>query len=298
MSQIIINSPKAFILAIRPKTLGAILCPLLIGSAFAKLENNFSWFYFINVIICGLSLQILANLVNDYGDFIKGGDTEQRLGPKRVMQMGFMSTKAMMSFIAVIMLVISILGLILVFKAGIGILLLGILSLSLCLWYTLGPYPLAYLGFSEIFIWFFFGPLPALGAYYIQTSSLSWPVFFASLTPAFLSTALLLTNNLRDIQEDEKNHKKTLAVRFGEYFVRRLLIILLLLTFLSPIIVFFYTKNYVILLSLFDLITPLKYFKMILYKPISKDFNLLLANIGKTLYLYGIFFAISLLYGN
>lgn len=291
------NSLKAWLLAFRLKTLGAMLCPILIGSAFALKDKIFSWHYFFLTATCAILLQILANLVNDYGDFIKGADTAERLGPPRSMQMGWVTKNAMIISILLVLFACIILGLFLVFKAGPLVLLVGMFAIFFALWYTLGPLPLAYLGFSEVVVFLFFGPLAALGAYYIQTNDFLFFTFIASLTPAMLSTALIMTNNLRDLKEDAKNCKKTLSVRFGEKFSRFGIFLLLVLSMIPVIYLFFCLHNNLILLSLIPLIGLLKFRNFIFYEPLSKKFNLLLASIGKTLYLFGIIFSFGLVYG-
>lgn len=291
-----INLSKAFILACRPKTLGAMFCPVFIGLCFAYKEQRFSWFYAFCTLICSLLLQVLANLANDYGDFLKKADTNERLGPIRVMQMNIISPNTMIFFITITLLICLTLGLIISLKSGWVIVLIGLISVIIALGYTLGPFALAYFGFCEVIVWFIFGPISALGTYYVQTDSLSLQVFLASLSSGFLASALLLTNNLRDIKEDKKNHKKTIAVRYEENFCRKLLLALLGLSFLTPILLSYYNKNLLFLLSGLVLLIPFKNIKMILHEKVSKNFNNLLADIGKTLYLFALFLGLIIIY--
>lgn len=287
---------KAFLWACRFKTLGAIFCPVFIGLCFAYKNYIFSWMYAFITMLCGLLLQILANLANDYGDFLKNADTKERLGPTRVMQMKIISPNTMIFFIMIVLFLCLTLGFILILKIGWPIILIGLISVAIALGYTLGPYPLAYMGFCEIIVWLFFGALPALGAYYVQTQNFSYEVFLASLSSGFLASALLLTNNLRDITEDKKNHKKTLAVRYGENYARKLIFLLLLLSFLTPVLLSYYTDNLIFVLSGFFLLIPLRHKNMLFNEKISKKFNYLLADIGKTLYLFGLFLGLTILY--
>lgn len=292
------NSLSAWILASRPKTLGAICCPVLIGSSFALADGHFKPIYFLTTLLCSLFLQILANFVNDYGDFIKGSDKEDRLGPPRAMQMGLISHGAMLKGIVLVLLLAIALGLLLVAQAGLPIFITGAFCIFLCLWYTLGPKPLAYLGFAEIAILLVFGPLATLGSYYVHSSMLSWPLFFASFSPGFLSAALLLTNNLRDVVQDQKNHKRTIAVRCGARFARVAIFGLLVLSTSSPLIlVISFSYSPLLLLSLLALLLPARHLGLILFEPISARFNLMLASVGQSLYLLGLLMSLGIIYG-
>lgn len=295
---VVTNSLQAWVKASRPKTLGAICCPILIGSACAMAHGTFARIYFVVTLVCSISLQILANVVNDYGDFLKGSDSHERLGPPRAMQMGWITPSAMRKGIAVISMSTIVLGLVLVNRGGMPIFLTGCISLFLCMWYTLGPLPLAYLGFSELMILVVFGPLAALGAYYVQTLSFSLEVLVASTSPGLLATALILTNNLRDIREDQKNHKRTIAVRFGEKFARIAIVSLVISALMGPIIlVSAFGYSPILLVACLALGLPARHFLMILREPISARFNLMLASIGISLYLFGMLMSLGLVYG-
>lgn len=292
------NSLRAWILASRPKTLGAISCPLLMGNALAYQYVDFSWQHFVVMMIDGLLLQILVNVVNDYGDFMKGSDQDDRLGPPRAMQMGWISKNAMLIGIAVLLFLSGSLGLFLVYAGGPIIFVLGALALLLCLAYTLGPMPLAYLGFAEVIIFFVFGPIIVLGSFFVQTHTITTPVVVSSLSPGFLAAALLLTNNLRDTVQDRRNNKRTTAVRLGEKAARALIIALLCATCLGPmLLVVYFSFSPLILLSCFALVLPAQHVVMIARAPISARFNLMLAAIGKALYWFGVIFCVGLLYG-
>ena len=296
MHSIAPNSLSAWILASRPKTLGAILSPVLVGSALAYTYKKFDFSIMFISIICAILLQILANIVNDYCDFIKGKDTAERLGPPRAMQLNLITPEVMQKGIGLLLLAIIFSGMPLIFRAGLEILALGILCIFFSVWYTAGPKPLSYLGFSEIAVLIFFGPVPLLGAYYCQTLSYSLVGLAASVGPAFLATALIMTNNLRDIQEDAKNNKKTIAVRFGEEFSRRTIIFLIITSMISPVmLVVFFGYNYLLLIILILLAIPARSFKAILHDPVSRDFNIIFAHIGQMIYLYGILFSIGII---
>jgi 1,4-dihydroxy-2-naphthoate octaprenyltransferase len=289
------NSWQAWLLASRPKTLGAILCPILIANALAFHHKKLSFMLFFLVLLSSVLLQVLANIVNDYGDFIKGADTKKRLGPARALAQGLLSKESALKGIIILVSIIIILGLFLVFHSGIIILIIGLLGLFLALWYTLGKTPLAYLGFAEVAVMLFFGPIPLFGAYFVQTGSFCEEIFALSISPSALSVALIMTNNLRDLAEDRLSHKRTLAVRFGQGFSRFAILILLCLSMLSPIImVLKYSYSPVILCALLSLILPFSALPIILKEPISARFNLMLAQIGKSLYLYGLLMSVGI----
>lgn len=297
MNQVATNSLTSFFLASRPKTLGAIVCPVILGSSLAFAHGHFIPSLFITTLSCSVLLQILANFINDYGDFIKGGDTSQRLGPKRALQMGWISKEVMQKSIGILVLMILALGLVLVFRGGLPILFTGIFSLVLCFWYTVGPRPLSYLGFSEIAILIFFGPLPVTGSYYLQSLSVTPLLLVLSISPAFLSTALIMANNLRDIEEDKKNNKRTLAVRFGEKFSKASLIFFILGASLTPVLlVIFYHYAWWVLASCLCLIPALKPL-VILREPVSVRYNVIFGGIGKTLYGLSFFLLLGIIYG-
>jgi 1,4-dihydroxy-2-naphthoate polyprenyltransferase len=296
--KVITNSLYAVFLASRPKTLSAIVCPVLIGSSFAVIKGLFSFNIFVLTLLCALALQALSNFINDYGDFIKGADTAKRLGPPRAMQMGWLCEKTIKKVIVVTLLFIIGLGFPLVIRGGLLILIVGILSIACCAWYTLGKKPLSYLGFAEIIVFLMFGPLSVLGSYYVQTLSFSIEPIVVSFAPGFLSAALLLANNLRDAEEDQKHFKNTLAVRFGEQFARLGIVILITLVFTVPLILSIaFSYSPAVLLSCIPLIIPLTKFPMILFDPISAKFNDVLASIGQTLLLFGICLSLGIIYG-
>lgn len=297
-SLIATNSADAFINAARLKTLGAISCPVLLGSALAVRRDEFSLGIFFMTMTSSLLLQILANFINDYGDFIKGSDACDRLGPPRAMQMGWITKDVMIKGIGVILMLAILCGLPLVMRGGWPILAIGIMGIALCGWYTLGSRPLAYRGFVEIIIFLVFGPFAVIATYYLQTLSIESDALLVGIAPGALATALILTNNLRDIEQDRKNHKLTIAVRLGERFARFAIIGLILLSFIGPLImVVIMSYSPIVLCSYMALLLPVQYFKMIVFSPISRKFNLMLASIGKSLYLFGIILSIGIIYG-
>ena len=171
-------------------------------------------------LLGALLIQIGTNLSNDYFDFVKGADTEERLGPARATQAGWIRPEIILRSSLLVFAAAVIIGIFLVLRGGWPIVLIGIASVICGILYTGGPYPLAYLGLGEVFVVIFFGPVATLGTYYVQALEFSKEVFIAGLAPGLISTALIVVNNLRDIPTDIKARKRTLAVRFGYRFAR------------------------------------------------------------------------------
>ena len=171
-------------------------------------------------LLGALLIQIGTNLSNDYFDFVKGADTEERLGPARATQAGWIRPEIILRSSLLVFAAAVIIGIFLVLRGGWPIVLIGIASVICGILYTGGPYPLAYLGLGEIFVVIFFGPVATLGTYYVQALEFSKEVFVAGLAPGLLSTALIAVHNLRVIPTDIKARKRTLAVRFGYRFAR------------------------------------------------------------------------------
>ena len=171
----------------------------------AELSHLFSA---LAALLGALLIQIGTNLSNDYFDFVKGADTEERLGPARATQAGWIRPEIILRSSLLVFAAAVIIGIFLVLRGGWPIVLIGIASVICGILYTGGPYPLAYLGLGEIFVVIFFGPVATLGTYYVQALEFSKEVFIAGLAPGLLSTALIAVNNLRDIPTDIKARKK------------------------------------------------------------------------------------------
>ena len=285
---------QSWVLASRPKTLPAALVPVIVGSALAINEGKFILIYSLIALVCSVLIQIGTNFVNDLYDFLKGADNEKRKGPIRVLASGLISVKEMEIGSFLIFLIAFLLGLILVLKAGLLILFIGILSILAGIAYTAGPFPLAYNGLGDIFVFMFFGIVGTMGTYYIQTEKISMVSFLTSIPVGALITNILVVNNYRDIEEDEAAGKKTLAVIFGKNFARYQYIFLLSVSFLVPaILFFFYHFNSWILLPFITI--PLAY-KLIamLFKLEGLQLNKTLELTAKFSALFGILFAAGL----
>ncbi len=207
---------RAWLLAIRPATLPAAVGPVLVGLAVAISLGVFEPLPALAALAVALLLQIASNVGNDLSDFRKGVDTEERLGPPRAAAMGLLSERELLAGLVVIVGLAGLVGLYLVSVGGIVILVLGIAAVVSAFAYSGGPWPYGYHGLGEVFVFVFFGLVAVAGTTYLQT--LTWePLAFAAAIPVgALITAILVINNLRDLDTDARTGKRTLAVMLGE----------------------------------------------------------------------------------
>jgi len=210
-----------WILAARPRTLGAAVIPVLAGTALAFAAHAFDPLLTALILACAILIQIATNYFNDAIDHAKGADTADRLGPTRATSSGLLTARAMMTGGAVCLALAAALAIPLILRGGWPILALGLLSLLLAYAYTGGPFPLAYLGLGEIFVVLFFGVCAVAGTFYLNALHLSPTAALAGLQIGLHSSVLLAVNNLRDLETDRAAHKRTLAARFGLTFARR-----------------------------------------------------------------------------
>jgi 1,4-dihydroxy-2-naphthoate octaprenyltransferase len=211
----------AWFLAVRPKTLPAAVSPVLVGCAVAWAADGFHLGTAIAAFAVALLLQIAANLANDVADFRRGADTAERLGPVRVTQSGLIRSERITMATAVVLVLAAIPGLYLVWRGGPLLAGLGLLAMLAAVAYTAGPKPFGYLGLGEVFVFLFFGPVAVIGTAYVMTGAASPLAVAASLPMGCLISAILVVNNLRDIDTDRAAGKHTLAVRMGREATRR-----------------------------------------------------------------------------
>jgi 1,4-dihydroxy-2-naphthoate octaprenyltransferase len=221
--------------AIRPKTLFASVSPILVGTAVAYHEGGEHVPTAIVALLVAVLLQITSNLANDYFDHMKGADVN-RVGPLRVMNAGLVSERQMQAAIGTSIGLSLLGGLYLVYQGGWPILVLGILAIICAVAYTGGPFPLGYHGLGEVFVFIFFGLVGVAGSAYVQTNNLTWLAIIASLPIACLATAIIVANNLRDIESDKAAGKHTLATRLGRWGTIREYHLLFAVAFLIPLL--------------------------------------------------------------
>lgn len=285
---------QSWLIACRPKTLLASVVPVIVGSALALSVNKFVMLYSIIAMLCSILIQIGTNFVNDLYDFLNGADNGKRKGPLRVLANGFISVAEMKIGSALIFLTAFLLGLYLVYVGGIIVLIIGVLSIIAGIAYTAGPYPLAYKGLGDIFVFTFFGLIGTMGTYYVHTHEFSALSFLVSIPVGALITNILVVNNYRDIDEDRLANKRTLAVIWGKAFTRNQYVLLLIASFIIPIILFiYYNFSYWILLPCLTLPLGIELIKM-LFTLEGTELNKTLELSAKLSALFGILFSIGL----
>jgi len=226
-------SPRqAWIMAARPKTLPASVAPIVVGIAFAYADGYFRWEPALAAFFCAMLLQIGSNFANDYFDFFKGADTEERLGPTRATAAGLLSPAAMRVGMVIVFGAAALVGLYLIAVGGWPIFGLGVAALVAAVAYTGGPFPFGYYGLGDLFVFLFFGLVGVGGTYYLQALTVSPAVLVAASAVGLLVTNILVVNNLRDIDTDRRAKKHTLAVLLGRRGARIEYTLWLLLAYL------------------------------------------------------------------
>ncbi len=209
---------QAWVLATRPRTLSAAAAPVVAGSGLAAVDGVFAALPAFAALLGALFIQIATNLANDYYDFVKGGDTAERLGPVRVTQAGILAPEAVLRGMMVALGLALVTGIYLAWVAGWPVVVIGLVSMLMGVCYTGGPYPLSYHGLGDVFVFVFFGPVATATTYYVQAQLWSPGAILAGVGLGAFSTAMLVVNNLRDRETDGAAGKRTLAVRFGDGF--------------------------------------------------------------------------------
>ena len=215
MESVQTNSIKAWLLAGRPKTLAGAATPVLLGCALAYADG---WFQIIPALLCFLVaflMQIDANFINDFFDYLKGSDREDRLGPERACAQGWITMNAMKRGIALTTMTACLVGFFLLFYGGLEMIPVGLLCVLFAFLYTAGPYPLAYHGWGDVLVIVFFGFVPVGCTYYVMCHDWTWNVTIASLACGLIIDTLLMVNNYRDREQDALSGKKTIVVRLG-----------------------------------------------------------------------------------
>lgn len=209
---------QAWLEAARPKTLPASFSPVLVGCALAYRDGVFKLAPAILCVLVALLAQIASNFANDYFDFKKGADKEDRLGPERAVASGWITPKAMLWGTFITLGLSCLCGCFLLFFAGWELIGVGI-AIAICvLAYSAGPFPLAYNGLGDVCVVLFYGIIPVCFTYYVQALSFSLLSFLLSLSLGLLSANILIVNNYRDYEQDKAARKRTTIVLFGRTF--------------------------------------------------------------------------------
>ncbi|MBK9711056.1 MAG: 1,4-dihydroxy-2-naphthoate polyprenyltransferase [Kouleothrix sp.] len=288
------STAKIWLMAARPPTLPAAVVPVLVGSA-AVAGMAFRPLPFVAALLAAVLIQIGTNFANDYFDFHKGADTAERLGPVRVTQSGLLPPSTVRAAMIVVFGLAALIGLYLVLVGGWPILAIGLLSIAAGVLYTGGPYPLAYHGLGDLFVFVFFGLVAVCGTAYLHTGTVPAAAWFAALPVAMIVTAIIVVNNLRDIDTDRLAGKHTLAVLIGRRATRAEYLALVALAYLLlPLGVLLGLTSAWALLPLLTLPLAVQMVRTVLAEQ-GRPLNRVLAGTGRLHLLFGALFALGLL---
>ncbi len=226
---------RIWLMAARLRTLPAAIAPVFVGTALAGHEGSFDPIAFLAALLAALFIQVGTNLSNDYSDARRGADTEDRLGPVRVTAGGLVPPRQVLVATYVTFGLAVLCGIYLIVKAGPVLLLIGAASILAGVLYTGGPRPYGYEGLGEVFVFLFFGVVAVSGSYFVQVESLEWEAFAAAVPVGLLASAILVVNNVRDLETDRRAGKRTLAVRLGRARTRVLYSAMLALAYVALI---------------------------------------------------------------
>lgn len=278
--------------ATRPKTLPAAAAPVLVGTALALARDAFHAPSAIAALVGALLIQIGTNYANDFYDFQKGADTEDRLGPRRATQAGLVTPAAMKRAFVLAFALAFLVGSYLVVRGGWPIVAIGLASIVSGIAYTGGPYPLGYNGLGDLFVWIFFGPVAVGGTVWVQAHGIEPVDLVVGAAFGLLATAILSVNNLRDADTDVLAGKRTLAVRFGKGFARFEYAACLVVALLVPLVLGIVSERPALVGVL--LLVP---WAFVLYRRVARTegsaLNPLLGATGKFLVAYAVLFALG-----
>ena len=285
---------RLWLLAARPRTLPAAVAPVLVGTALAGSEDVFRALPFVAALIGSIFIQIGTNLSNDYSDARRGADTEDRLGPVRVTAGGLMPPRRVLIGTYIAFGVAVAAGLYLAAVAGWELLLVGVASILAGVLYTGGPRPYGYEGLGEFFVFFFFGVVAVVGSYFVQTEELRWEAFALGVPVGLLAAAILVVNNVRDVDTDRRAGKRTLAVKLGRERARLLFTAMIVTSFVVPLLLVPALSPWVLLALLaLPLAPPL--IRTVATRTDGPALNAALGGAGRLLAAYSLLLAVGVL---
>jgi 1,4-dihydroxy-2-naphthoate octaprenyltransferase len=216
------GAARIWVMAARVRTLPAAIAPVLVGTSLALGADQFHPLAFVAALLGAVFIQVGTNLSNDYSDARRGADTEDRLGPVRVTAGGLVPPRQVLVATYVTFGLAVACGVYLVAVAGPELIAVGAASILAGVLYTGGPRPYGYEGLGEVFVFLFFGIVAVAGSYFVQVQQLPWQAFVCAVPVGLLASAILVVNNVRDLDTDRRAGKRTLAVRLGRERTRAL----------------------------------------------------------------------------
>ena len=285
---------QAWGLAIRPRTLPAAAAGVVMGCALAWRDGLFRFDAALVCLLTALLLQIGSNLANDVFDFERGTDTPERLGPTRVTQAGLLTPFQVKFGMWIVFALAAFLGSYLIWLGGLPIIIIGVTAIIAAIAYTGGPFPLGYHGLGDIFVFIFFGLASVAGTYYVQAGFVSAAAWWMTIPPGLIITAILVVNNLRDIDNDRKGGKHTLAVRLGEGATKIQYLICMAVAYLTlPVAAWLGIVSWFSLLAWLSLPIAYKAAKVVLTQT-GRPLNAALAGTGQTALAFSLLFWIGI----
>lgn len=267
---------------------------MLVGSALAFRAGAFDWRPASICLLFALLVQIGTNFANDYSDFLKGADREDRLGPRRAVASGWVSARAMAGATAITFLAAFVAGLSLILWGGWVLLPIGVFSLLFGWAYTAGPYPLAYHGLGDIFVFVFFGLVAVGGTSYVMTRTVDAATLLAAVPVGLLATNILVVNNYRDVETDAHAGKRTTVVRFGRGFARVQYTLSFAAAFGVPATLALVRQSPVLALPLLAIPLALPLVRELAGTTRGPALNALLAKTARSLLVFGVLWAAAL----
>lgn len=283
--------------AARPRTLPAAVAPVLVGAALAWHDSLFNPVAAALCLAFALLVQVGTNFANDYYDFLRGADTAARVGPRRAVAAGLIAPATMKRAMVATFAAAFLAGLGLIAWGGPWLLVIGVASIACGIAYTGGPWPLAYHGLGDVFVFLFFGLVAVGGTYFVQAQRLSWDAIFAGVPVGLLAANILVVNNYRDVETDAAAGKRTLVVRLGRAAARAQFNLSLVIALLVPF--GFVWRGYGLSCLLPLATTPLAWSHARRLRTSADPARLidLLGATGKLLALYAILFGAGLVIG-
>jgi 1,4-dihydroxy-2-naphthoate octaprenyltransferase len=289
------NRTQIWWLAIRPRTLPAAASGVIMGSALAWMDRSFQLAPALAALCVALLLQIGSNVANDVFDFERGADTAERQGPTRVTQAGLLTPSQVKRGMWIIFGLAAICGLYLATLSGWVIIAIGLAAIISAIAYTGGPFPLGYYGLGDMFVFIFFGVVAVTGTYYVQVGSVSAAAWWMSVPVGLIITAILVVNNLRDIENDRKAGKHTMAVRLGIRGTRIEYVSCMAIAYLLlPVLVLLNIVPAFSLLAWLSIPLAWKTLRVVLTQE-GRPLNAALAGTGQTAFVYSVLFWVGIL---
>jgi 1,4-dihydroxy-2-naphthoate octaprenyltransferase len=270
------------------------VAPVLVGTSLAASEDVFKPLRFVCALIGSIFIQIGTNLANDYSDARRGADTEDRLGPVRVTAGGLVPPRRVLIWTYVAFGIAVLAGVYLIAVAGWELLAVGVASIVAGVLYTGGPKPYGYEGLGELFVFLFFGIVAVVGSYFVQTEDLERAAFDLAVPVGLLASAILVVNNVRDIDTDRRAGKRTLAVRVGREKARRLFTLMIAFAYIALIGIVLELSAWVLLpLLTIPLAVPLV--RTVNTRTDGASLNGALADTGRLLAVFSLLLAVGVL---